>query len=225
VTVDIPSRFLNLRRHRQGWRNAMANEGLHFMFDLSPLPAGYVALAGVPFAIEDGYGRSAGSFVGLKGFGSPSTLQQAHTYAIGERADYLFFLHAVNAAPGFGDSEGPVELFRYIVRYEDGTTEAIPVRWQQEVGDWYRRRDEQMNYPDPPSNARVAWHVDFDEQHNWRRAHRVQLAMYQMTWANPHPERVIHQIDIENAAEVEKPEESPAAPIIAGITLGVLPED
>ena len=107
------------------------------------------------------------------------------------RAEALWFLHAgAFLEPGR-------EAFRYVVRYADGTSLALPMRGYVEFDDWWCHgpvpggRDAMPCKPGWLNAKSRGFHV-------WR-------------WENPFPEKTIAMIDIESAC-------TKTAPIVEAIT-------
>ena len=157
-----------------GWTNQGEN-------DMRGLPTGNQRFAGIPFFIASPnaavvlYSRSADN-VNLP--------EEVAGIKIGRRADVLFFLHAIA-----WDAEKP---FTYRVSYEDNTSLEIPIIRGQQVLDWWS---------DPVTNADamarygmfLAWQGD-NPMHQG-----VILPGYE--WSNPHPEKVIRDIDFRTVPE------------------------
>ena len=107
------------------------------------------------------------------------------------RAEALWFLHAgAFLEPGR-------EAFRYVVRYADGTSLALPMRGYIEFDDWW------MHGPVPGGRdampCKPGWlNAKSRGFHVWR-------------WENPFPEKTIATIDIESA-------NTKTAPIVEAIT-------
>ena len=107
------------------------------------------------------------------------------------RAEALWFLHAgAFLEPGR-------EAFRYVVRYADGTSLALPMRGYVEFDDWW------MHGPVPGGRdampCKPGWlNAKSRGFHVWR-------------WENPFPEKTIATIDIESAC-------TKTAPIVEAIT-------
>ena len=109
--------------------------------------------------------------------------------------EMLFFLHAVAGEPG-------LEHFRYVVHYEDGSREAIPMVAGKNIRDWTDISD---------------W---LTEPGKWRAfagdtvggAVHVRQSIWVLEWKNPKPQQAIRSIDFVGAGR--------GVPILLGITLG-----
>ena len=107
------------------------------------------------------------------------------------KADALYFLHA-----GAWLQNG-AEAFRYVVRYADGTTNAIPMVAGRDFGDWWidsRRADLKRS-----TRYVVGWKNSENK------------GFHVLRWENPSPEKTIATIDIESAC-------GPTIPIVEAIT-------
>jgi len=76
---------------------------------------------------------------------APALPETAEGLPLRPKADKLWFLHAAAWAPADPDKE----IARYVIRYEDGTQETVPLRYESEVGDWY--------WPKPLPGCRAGW--------------------------------------------------------------------
>ncbi|MBI2301093.1 MAG: thermonuclease family protein [Armatimonadetes bacterium] len=102
---------------------------------------------------------------------------------LGRKADELFFLHtSAWTAPN---------AFRYQVNYDDGSSEAILIKDGQQVFDWWQ---DPVRYAEAMSRYGLfaAWQGE-------NPMHKVTLPGYE--WVNPHPERVIRDLDFLHVAE------------------------
>ena len=88
---------------------------------------------------------------------------------VGRKAGELWFLHAsawsLNIRPGEA-------IGAYSVEYDDGSTAEIPIRFRQDVTDWFFE-------PGDLANAEVAW--------TGRNEKKDPIAIYAMRWRNPPP--------------------------------------
>lgn len=116
---------------------------------------------------------------------------------VGLRAEALYFLHA-----GAWMSGSSSEVFRYVVRYADGTSEPIPILEGRDIGDWWFDARKK-------TAATQLWRV------GWKNSES--RGFQALRWDNPHPEKTIASLDIVSAC-------GSAIPIIAAIT-AELPED
>jgi hypothetical protein len=101
------------------------------------------------------------------------------------------------------------EIGAYIVHYADGTRLEIPIRYGEDVRDWWVRSD-----PNPQvARARVAWRGSNEAADR----HRSQIRLYMSTWENPYPERTIRNLDMVTGPQAAS-REAPV-PFLVGLTL------
>ncbi|MBD3173837.1 MAG: hypothetical protein GF320_01545, partial [Armatimonadia bacterium] len=152
--------------------------------DLSRLPLGEQRMAGVTYEIRD-FETSplehAITLQGLGGIDAPASV----TIPVGQAADALFFLHTWwrhgNDPPG-GDEEAPI-VFEYVVQYEDGRSEVVPVHHGRGVAHWV------TDEPKGLRDAMVAWEAPLEGTDE-------RAVLYSMQWTNPHPESVIDSVEL-----------------------------
>ena len=158
---------------------------------LENAPWGVTDCNGVPFDFirPDQNGERAA--VVLRSTRQPWLPEAARGIRADVRAEALWFLHAgAFLEPGR-------EAFRYVVRYADGTSLALPMRGYVEFDDWWCHgpvpggRDAMPCKPGWLNAKSRGFHV-------WR-------------WENPFPEKTIATIDIESAC-------TKTAPIVEAIT-------
>ena len=158
---------------------------------LENAPWGVTDCNGVPFDFirPDQNGERAA--VVLRSTRQPWLPEAARGIRADVRAEALWFLHAgAFLEPGR-------EAFRYVVRYADGTSLALPMRGYVEFDDWWMHgavpggRDAMPCKPGWLNAKSRGFHV-------WR-------------WENPFPEKTIATIDIESA-------NTKTAPIVEAIT-------
>ncbi len=158
---------------------------------LENAPWGVTDCNGVPFDFirPDQNGERAA--VVLRSTRQPWLPEAARGIRADVRAEALWFLHAgAFLEPGR-------EAFRYVVRYADGTSLALPMRGYVEFDDWW------MHGPVPGGRdampCKPGWlNAKSRGFHVWR-------------WENPFPEKTIATIDIESAC-------TKTAPIVEAIT-------
>jgi beta-galactosidase len=167
--------------------------------DLSALPVGEQAFAGVRFRLADFTTSPVPSAFMLRGRGATVKEAEIAGIAIGRSADALFLLHT--CAKG-GDLDGwerqvrqarergkplpeaPV-LLTYRIRYEDGQTAEIPVRWGRDIGHWA------VKDPRALPNAALAWTAPLADAKAGEQA-----AVWMMQWTNPRPAAAIAAVDL-----------------------------
>lgn len=96
-------------------------------------------------------------------------------------------VHLLGATRYLGDGEVPVA--NLVWRYQDGTSQATPILFENQVRDWVRNPYETPQYlPAPFSKA--AWHAALPKQ-----AGRF-LRLYRFSYANPAPMKVIQELTL-----------------------------
>lgn len=150
--------------------------------------------AGRPFTLVDPKKNGGKAVVALRGEHQPTLPETAQGLSLGRKADKLWFLHAAAWAP----ADTAKEIARYVIRYADGTQEVFPLRYENEVGDWYA--------PKPLPGARVGW-TGSAEGHS-------PIGLFVTEWTNPHPEKVIATMDVVGHLQATNI-------ILVGVTAGV----
>ncbi|MFO8008578.1 MAG: malectin domain-containing carbohydrate-binding protein, partial [Candidatus Brocadiia bacterium] len=157
----------------------------------------------------------------LSGAGSPVAAREATNIPVGRTCDVLYFLHVYNPGPALRDwqrrnrrgkarGEPPLEpptLFRYVIRYGDGETVPVNVRWGEAANDWLRAGP----WADPP-HAPTAWRQTANPKwvmDRWPRRGE-HLALYAMRFENPRPQQRIAALDMVSANDAEHDWGAPA---------------
>jgi S1-C subfamily serine protease len=141
--------------------------------DLTALPPGEQTLAGVRFKIGP-------RLIQLGRTYAPGTPERVEGIAVGRRFARLHILHATHQGAFPGALVGV-----YTVTYQDGTSATIPIRYGEDVLDWW--------YSDKspkPTKAKVAWQ---GENGDARRS-GVKIRLYVTTWDSANPDRVVKAI-------------------------------
>lgn len=170
-----------------GWTNQGEN-------DMRALPTGRRDFAGIPFFIAS---PKAAIVLRSSNANNLDLPTEVRGIKIGRRADELFFLHTA-AWP----SPKP---FKYLVHYEDGTSVEVPVVYGQQVIDWW---DDPSRFAE--AMARYGLFVAWQGENPMRKG--IILPGYE--WTNPHPEKVIRDVDFTLVPESGLG----AVPVLAAIT-------
>lgn len=187
--IAIPDHAFNIYRDQRG-QPSWPGGG-----DLSSLPAGRRKLAGVEFQLVDFATSPVPSAIALGGEGSPVSVDAVKGMPVGARADALFFLHTFHpgsavpywradveeAAKHNRELPRPPRAITYRVVYEDGSNADIPVLFSKHISAWNDQS------PAPLPGADLAW----TEQ----RPDGSSASVWLMRWTNPHPEKVIKEVD------------------------------
>lgn len=159
--------------------------------DFSSLRAGVRRLGSLTYRILSSAGGRA-SVIMLRGPEVTSRLPESVTgIAVGSRAKQLWFLHTTAYPDGPDRRVGT-----YIIRYADGSSEAIPLVYGQNIMAWTDNR--------PTLAYQSAW--------RGQRADGQAIRLRALPWQNPHPEKEIASIDFSGQPG------SSAAPVLFAIT-------
>jgi hypothetical protein len=152
---------------------------------LNQLPQGEQVLGGVTFQVGPGLIQLG------------STLFRNFPEKVGEIAvDRKFArLHILQATcngggPNEEGGDGWVKdgtpIGQYVVRYDDGTEEAIAITYGEDVRDWWYVDGEAE-----PSHGKVVWKGD----NPYATEIGAHLRLYTTSWTNPKPDKKVKQID------------------------------
>jgi WD40 repeat protein/serine/threonine protein kinase len=143
---------------------------------LGGLRVGDTTFDGVPFRIDERYMQ-------LQGVKMPGCPSEICGIAVNRRAATLHFLHgSAWTQPSHGAT-----VAKYIVHYDDGSTETVPVISGRHVQDWY--------YPsERPQLATRATAVLVGTKEMADKS-RARFEVFQCVWQNPHPKKVIATLD------------------------------
>ncbi len=153
---------------RPGWIGAGPGE------DFSALRAGDRRMGPVTFRVPSSAGGRPGAVM-LRGPGAVSQFpDEVRGIQVGSPAKQLWFLHTT----AFPDAPDRV-IGRYIIRYDDGTSEEILLRYGGNTMSWQDDR--------PTIAYQAAW------KGQTRAGAAIRLRM--LPWDNPHPEKTILALD------------------------------
>ncbi len=158
-----------------GWTDQGAN-------DLRVYRPGTEAYLGVPLTVGEKVAL-------LRGEPRPAFPQAAGPIPVGCRAERLYLLHTAAWSSTFRQP-----IAEYLVRYQDGTTLAVPVRQGVEVNDWWGAVE--------PLEARLAWTGDNGQ---------ATVGLYLQCWRNPRPEASVESLTVRS-------KETAAVPILLAAT-------
>jgi hypothetical protein len=143
--------------------------------NLKGLPQGDQKFAGVSFTIGP-------KVVRLRGAHAQGMPERVEGIPVGAVVGRLHFLHAT----GYNLNQA-TEVASYIVHYEDGTSERIPILYGEDIHDWWGAMD-----PPDLKRARVAW----KGSNTAAGSNQMAIALYDRVWVNPHPEKRVSSIDL-----------------------------
>ncbi len=182
-----------------------ANEQGKSLIDLDPFvtkplinPHGSSEGNDIPFQpgkyhIGDGDYRIANGIVQLSGTNLQDAPEEVKGIKIGLKAKKLEILHATGWGSGVADG---TQIGTYVIRYEDGSTAELPIKYGVHVRDWWAFGASEV------SEGKVAW-TGRNQQSN--------LRLYSLTWENPSPDKVVKEIDCRTSGTA-------CAPFVVAIT-------
>lgn len=154
---------------------------------LAGLPTGRLTLNKVPFVVGPNYVQ-----LGSRSLrGMPLKVDGI---AVDRPAKRLHFLHAVaysgaNRNPGSGQKDG-TSIGKYVVGYTDGSRVEIPLRYGEQVRDWWN-----WDNSKPVTDATVAW----EGENSYARRFGVRVRLFLQSWDNPHLAKKIASLAMESA--------------------------
>jgi len=192
--IDL-SKHATAFRNEKGW---FGDKTFHFR----DLPTGKQKLAGVLYDVYEFATSPVPTVILLGGNRMPPALpMEVKGIPVNRKADALFFLHAARIDQRRTEKElkekKQFELFRYVVTYADGQTQAVPIYAETDV-EHYR----QDTAPKPIPGAQLAWARQYEGTTTW-------AAAYSKQWNNPRPEVEIKSIDVTYPSDI-KPRGVPA---------------
>ena len=174
--IDL-TRFYNATFY-EVWHGGMGGN------DLSTFPYGVRNLAGVDF---DARGIVQVALM------KPRFPQRVSGIPVERRCRRLHFLHA--SSQGYNLPPG-LSVGRYVVSYQGGETQDIPIILGENIADWWARRGTQA---EPP--LVVAW----IGTNNASKAMSHVIRLYTATWENPQPARPVRSVDLLAEHETASP--------------------
>lgn len=142
--------------------------------DLQELPQGEQTFGGVEFRVGEGC-------IQLGGPRLPKMPEKVPGIRVGLALAKLHVLHATGW--GGGVREG-VLIGRYVVYYEDETSETIPIVYGVDLRGWWNVDDSKE-----VERGKVVW-----EGTTQSYGKPVKLRLYLGTWQNPHPKKTVTSI-------------------------------
>jgi hypothetical protein len=172
--------------------------------DLSDLGAGVVELSGVPFypsgVVLVGPSRHAGAPLAESDEYMP---REVDGIPVGHEAHRLYFLHGTHFS-----AEAGTRIGAYIVHYLDGTRAEIPIRYGEDVLDWWARPGTDME----PALSRVVWTGRNDAASSFGDG----IRLFMKRWENPYPDRAIESLDMVTGDQ--SPGADAPAPFLVAVT-------
>jgi len=189
-------KMLDLRRFaNRGFVDKIPGDGKGGWTDqgensLQGMPWGVIDAEGVPFNIIRYDHNEDRTCIILRSQRMQGVVDAVRGIPVDTQAASLYFLHAS------AWTEGGV-AFNYVVHYADGSRCEIPIRGNNEVGDWYNVTQKTPGMKAVPG---------------WSNSKKQGLYVYQ--WRNPSPEKNIVSLDVVSA-------NGNTIPIIVAVTAGL----
>lgn len=158
--------------------------GYNFLFSEAPatlqgwqaMPTGTVRLNGWLFRLVDSLNQPAALMLASPGGPDPSNRYPASVLIeIRRKVQELHFLHCAGAPAAAKE-----EMGRYLIRYEDGNEETVPLLYGLHIRAW--------NDPGMAAQARIVW--------EGKTAQGTPVLLRSLRWHNPHPGKMIQQIEL-----------------------------
>lgn len=131
---------------------------------------------------------------------------------VGVKGEKVHFLHATGFGGGVCDDPNHqwyvakgTQIGEYVVTYDDGSTEGIPIVYGEDVRDWFFHEGEAG-----VDRGKVAWTGD----NPWANQNKCRIRLYSLEWKNPQPKKVIKSIDF-----IGRKSETVSAPFCLAITV------
>ena len=152
--------------------------------NLAQLPKGEQLLGDVKFNIGD-------SCIVLHGGGVRDKPKEVKGIQVGIRFPYLHILHGTvqgETRDGGISIEDGTLIAEYRIKYEDQSTEIIPVVYGEDLRDWWDWAGAK-----PTTRGKVVWTGTNDYAH--RLGKRTPLRLFLSTWKNPKPDQKVVKIE------------------------------
>jgi len=152
------------------------------------LASGEQVFGGVPYLIYDMPTSPVPQVLMLKGSKLSGNLpDQIQGIPIKAKVDALFFLHTARIDRRASERDlrdkKRFELLTYVVNYEDGQTENVPIFQGQDIDHYIQRRPESL------PGASLAWTSAYENSDE-------RTAAYAKQWNNPRPDVQIESVDM-----------------------------
>lgn len=183
--------FVDLKAHI----NQKMKEAFHsgnYPDNFLTVPTGKQTFDGIKFQIGDGVVQLGGATLA----GKPEKVEGIKVAA---KCQKLHFIHAT----GYSAADDTV-IAKYVVTYDDKTSETIEVAYGTDVVDWWA-------YPDRkgPTKGKAIW----EGENEASKGFMAKIKLYLKTWDNPHPKKKVTSLDF-----ISTKAEGGAAPFCVAIT-------
>jgi hypothetical protein len=127
--------------------------------------------------------------------------------AVGKPFAKLHILHAMGHGVVFEREPDQLPkdkvVAKFTVHYEDKSTEAIPVVYDEDVVDWWYAQGVQ-HFDRVPTKAQIGWEGKNDAARKIDQAD-LKMRLYLTTWKNPKPDKKVTHIDYATTTFKEGP--------------------
>jgi serine/threonine protein kinase len=161
--------------------------------DLSSLPTGWRRYGAVSFDVR-GLVQLSGAYTQDRRLSFPTSLDGI---PVDRRCNAIHFLHGTVWKADQGET-----VARYVVHYADGRHEEVPLRYGDELRDWWWS----AKFPLNATAATVAWVGT-----NTVTGAENKLCLYQLSWNNPRTGVPVRSLDFVSAG-------SPSCPFLIAVT-------
>jgi hypothetical protein len=163
--------------------------------DLKELPKGEQTFGGVRFNVGDGLIQLAGT----KLVGRPPAVEGI---AVNRRFHQLYILHGTQYGTGGDSVKDGTTIGHYLLHYEDGTTEAVPIVYGEDVRNWWNDDGSR-----PVARGTIAW------VGSSAAVTGPMIRLYLTAWENPHSDKTATAVDYVSTNT------TPAAPFCVAVTV------
>lgn len=181
-----------------GW----TDEGINDMGTYPPIPSGKVERNGYEFELIDPKANSGNAVIMLRGGTRAKDKPESVEIPVGGRpAPFIYFLQTAAGAPD--KAEKNYQVATYEVVFQDGTREAIPIRDEVEIRQWFAGA-----WWD--NSGAASWPI-FMGTNVYSVKWKKLIGVWAMQWKNPFPDKPIEKIVLRSAGT--------AVPAIFAVTI------
>jgi hypothetical protein len=156
-------------------------EGNH----LGNVPKGEQKMADTQFKIGE-------KMIHLRGQHATDAPEKVTGIAVDATFDKLHILHSCGYGEGGENNpEDGTVIGAYVVQYGDGSKERIPIRYGEDLRDWW-------DWPDRSTEAKKA-KIAWTGSNPVSEQNQRQIRLFAVVWENPHPAKKVMAIDVESA--------------------------
>ncbi len=176
--------------------------------DLANLGSGSHTLRGVPFRTSGVVLVGPGETSNGSGGEAVTVAKRVEGIPVGRKANRIFFLNGTH-----WHTDNGITIGDYSVHYADGTQTEIPIRYGEDVLDWWTVGEAGNG----PAEQQIAWMGRNDAASRGD----VPIRLFMKAWQNPRPNVPIRSIDV--ATGDQPPGPGAPAPFLVGLTVETAP--